>query len=444
MAGKKPLIVFTDERCLIGGIPYPGIPLLIDHDYRVLEVPSDWLRHLRVKRRQSSQSVRQFAYHLKYWWTFIKRAGRAWDKVDDSLMMAWRDECLLKSEPATVNGYVSTVFRMYLWAERNGRTEGLIGEADMGRKIHPPLSVEVKTRRGTKLYSSPLLIKTTAKPRLPTPTNDEITKIHEALPRIYGDNVDLMIRDALILTWSEQVGTRRAETMSLKVSQIPSWDEIIDLEEKCENKEFIVTGKGGKKRFIRAGPDLLAQTRDYIEVERQAVVQRVRSRLGPSYREPEEIFISSTTGHRLHNDTVSQNLARVFREAKVRGSGHRARARFLTNLTEAIFEAAFEKLGSVPDMTSILLPVAELAGHNNVATLRPYLAIAMRRLLQQTQAERKATAETKAVAAERRAAASLLRLRATESVKELVHAVESGDKKKVLVTLHGLIEVYNR
>jgi hypothetical protein len=100
-------------------------------------------------------------------------------------------------------------------------------------------------------------------------------------------------------------------------------------------------------------------------------------------------------------------------------------------LAEAIFKAAYEKLGSVPDLTSILLSVAEIAGHKNLATLKAYLAIAMRRLLQQTQAERKTAAETRAVSAERRAAASLIRLRTTGSVKELANAIESGDKKKV-------------
>lgn len=444
MAGKEPIITFTDEQCLLGGIPYPGIPLLLNYDYRVLAAPSDWLRHLRVTRRQSAESVRQFAYHLKYWWAFINRARIAWDKVDDFLMIEWRDRCLLKNDGATVNGYISTVFRMYLWAERNGYTEGLIGEADMERKIRPPLSVKVKTRRGTNIYSSPLLIRTVAKPILPTPTNDEITKIHAALAEMYGDNTDLMIRDGLILTWAEQTGTRRAETTSLKTSQIPKWDEILDLEEKGETYEITIVGKGDKRRLIWAGPDLLAQTRDYIEGERQAIVRRCRARLGSSYRVPEEVFLSSKTGHGLHKDTLSQKFAKAFREAGVRGSGHRVRARFITNLAEQAYEAAYEKLGSVPDLASVLLPIAQLAGHNQVETLQPYIAVVMRRLLQQTQAGRKAAAETKAAAAERRADASLLRLGATESLRELAHAIKIDNRSKIIPALRTLLEIYSR
>jgi integrase len=445
MAGKEPTITFTDEGCMIGGLPRPSIPLLIDYNYQILEAPSDWLRHLIVTRRQSAESVRQFAYHLKNWWGFINRTGVAWDGVDDFVMRDWRDLLLEKNDAATVNGRVSTVFRMYIWAERNGHTEGVIGEVDFGRNFRPPLTVDVRTRRnGTRSYSSPLLIKTTAKPTLATPTNDEITKIHAALAEMYGDNTDLLVRDALILTWAEETGTRRAETLSLKVSDIPEWDEILDLEEKGETKDISIVGKGRKRRSIWARPELLAQTRDYIEGEREALVGRLRARLGSSYRIPKEVFLSSKTGHRLHNDTVSQNFAKAFRKAGVKGSGHRVRARFITNLAEASFEAAYEKLGSVPDLVSVLIPIAELAGHTNVETLKPYFAIVRRRLLIQTMAERRAAAETKAVAAERRAEAGLHRLKGAGMLSELARAVESGNKKKILTALRSLTEFYSR
>src|SRR5947209_16474002 len=153
VAGKEPIITFTDERCLIGGIPCPCIPLLINHDYRIIEPASDWLRHLTITRRKSASSVRQFAYHLKYWWGYLNRAGIAWDEVDDFVMLRWRDQLLLKDDPATVNGYVSTAFRMYLWAESNGYTDGLIGKADFERKIRPPLSVNIRVvRHGARVY----------------------------------------------------------------------------------------------------------------------------------------------------------------------------------------------------------------------------------------------------------------------------------------------------
>jgi site-specific recombinase XerD len=414
-------------------VPYPGIPLLIDpKKNHVVEVASDWLRYLLVKRSEASSSVRQFAYHLKYWWQFLNRSRIRWDQVDDSTMMTWRDRDLRGLEPATVNGYLSTVFRMYLWAEKNAYVRGLIGEPNLAINIHPPLSVEVTSdRRGTCRFVSPLLKKTVAKPVLPTPTHEDITTIHETLAELYGVNVDLMVRDALVLTWAETAGARRMEVLSLKVDQIPSWEEIQRLEDTEEKCELTIMGKGRKSRSIWVGADILIQTREYIENERESVVNRWRKRLGSNYEKPKEIFLSSKTGISIQKDTVSQIFATAFRKAAVRGSMHRVRARFITGLTENAAEKEFEKFGSIPDATSLLLPIAQIAGHSNVETLLPYLAVGKKRLLRQTVAEATALLQERAVGAERRASINLVKLKSSDGALDLVAAVSSGNKRKI-------------
>src|SRR5688500_7500094 len=88
---KGLLIVFTTDQCLIRVLPYPGIPLLIDHKSQVIYIAADWLMDLVVGRGQAISSVRQFAYHLKYWWRYLNRLQLEWDNVDDTIMMSWRD-----------------------------------------------------------------------------------------------------------------------------------------------------------------------------------------------------------------------------------------------------------------------------------------------------------------------------------------------------------------
>ncbi len=446
MARKEPFLIFTDDQCVIRNVIYPGIPLLVNSNNHILEAPSDWFRYLIVMRRSAKDSVRQFAYHLKYWWTYLNRNKIEWNSVDDFVMMNWRDEYLeAGSSEGTVNGYLSTVFRMYLWAEKNAYTHELIGEADWERGVRPPLSVEIRfDRRGIKRYSSPLLIKTTAKPILPTPTNDEITKVHEALAELYGNNINLMVRDALILSWMEQTGIRREETLTLRQSQIPEWKEIMELEEAGEKKEITVIGKGNKRRSLWVGADLLSQTRDYIEEERQVIVTRFHNTLRSHYKNPPEIFLSSKTGLRMNRDSISQKFAKAFRKAGVRGSGHRVRARFLTNLAVNTFERELEKLGAIPDMTSALLPVAQIAGHSNIETLSHYLALSKKRLLQQTTAERAASAEERAIVAERSFHMKLIKLKGIDSVHALVKAIQSGSKKIVTAELQRLLAIYNQ
>lgn len=356
-------------------------------------------------------------------------------------MMAWRDKDLSGLEPATVNGYLSTVFRMYLWAEKNGYVRGLIGEPDLANNIHPGLSVEVSfDRRGTRKQVSPLLTKTFAKPVLPTPTNEEITKVHEALAEEYDGNLELMVRDALILTWAELSGTRRMEVLSLKRKQIPPWSHILELEETGEKEEITITGKGGKRRSLWVGADLLTQTREYIEVERHVLFSRWRKSRGSNYKNPEEIFVSSKTGRRLCEDSVSQKFAIAFRKAGVRGSIHRVRARFLTNLIEYAIERELEALGAIPDATSVLLPIAQLAGHTHVETLASYFAIGKKRLLRQTVAERTAVAQERAIGAERRSSTNQLRLKHSTEALKLFRALLSGNKRKLQHAIQELCE----
>jgi integrase len=441
MSDKVPRVTFTNHGCLIGDVHYPGIPLLIDHANQIVTVASDWLRNLVVMRGSPGSSVRQFAYHLKYWWEYINERGIPWDEVDDSIVITWRDKHLKCLEPRTVNAYISTVFRMYLWAETQGYVNGLIGEHDLRSKIQPPLTVTINTeRRGSFRFVSPLLKRTVAKPVLPTPTHKEITLIHQALAELYNANIDLMVRDALILTWAESTGARRLEVLSLRVSQIPTWDEIDVLENSEERTALTITGKGNKNRSLWVGIDLLIQTREYIENERRTIVSRWRKLLGPSYKNPATIFLSSKTGLRLHEDSVSQKFALAFRKAGVKGSMHRVRARFLTDLVENALERELETLGAIPDATSVLLPIAQIAGHNNVSTLMPYLAIGKKRLLRQTVAERTAMSQERAIGAERRSSTNLLRLRSSVVALNLAQSLSSGNEKRIKHALIALCE----
>jgi len=396
---------------------------------------------LIVTRGRPASSVRQYAYHLKYWWEYLSSIGKAWDEVEDAVVVRWRDTDLRDLDAGTVNGYIATVSRMYLWAERQGYVDGLIGQQDLTTKMQFPLTVVVNTdRRGHSRLVSPLLRKTVPKPVLPTPTHDEITKIHQALVEIYEKNIDLMIRDALVLTWAELTGVRREEALSLKITQIPTWVQIEQLEKSEEKAALTIIGKGNKKRTILAEPGLLIQTREYIEVERKQIITRWRARLRANYKVPEEIFLSTKTGQKIQGDSISQRFALAFRKAGVAGSMHRVRARFLTELIFAILESEFEKLGTIPDAASVLLPAAELAGHSSIPMLSRYFAMARKRLYRETKTERAARLKEREVSSKRRLDANLMRLGASRTALHLYDALSSGKKKQISACLKDLCE----
>ncbi len=226
----------------------------------------------------------------------------------------------------------------------------------------------------------------------------------------------------------------------MNLTQIPAWNEIELLKEPVEKSPITVIGKGDKKRVLWVGVDLFIQTREYIENEREAVVIRWQKRMGSNYCAPKEIFLSTKTGLRLHKDSVSQRFAVAFRKAGVRGSLHRVRARFLTDLVQIALEAELEKLGSIPDAISLLLPIAEIAGHSNVANLTPYLAIGRKRLYRETVVERSAALKERAISSQRRVDVNLVKLRSSQAALDLVDAMCSGKKSKIVRALHLLCE----
>lgn len=443
---KKSSIIFTSENCIIENQLYGNIPLMLDSQNVVVAPVSNWLRYLVLVQRRATSSVRQFAYHLQQWWSFIEKRKITWDSADDYTLMAWRDSFLNNGhDKRTINSRVLTIFRFYLWVEKKGYTNGLIGETDISRGFRPKLSVTAHTNdKGRTRYTTPLLIRTVAKPILPTPTNDAITKVHEALAQMYGDNTDLMIRDSLILLWMEGTGLRRAEVLSLKTSDIPDRDALDSETLEDDHAKINVTGKGGKKRIVFAGRDLLTETQEYIENERQAMVRRFRSKQGEIYPEPHNIFLSAKTGLSLTPDAVSQQLAKAFRKAGIKGSGHRIRARFLTNLVGSLLEAQFEKFKSLPDAASILLPAAQIAGHNNIETLRPYLDIARKRVLLDTDSSRAATAIDKAIVSERRASMAQNEIYNNKQFEKLIKEIKSGRSSVALREFKKLQKIFEK
>lgn len=435
-------LLFTGNTCLINGNQYPGIPLILDSKNKILEVPSVWLRHLVLNNKPVLSSIKQYAYQLKYWWIFIGDNGIKWDEVSDQTLRSWRDFMLAQGvDRKTINNYIITVFRFYLWAEKEKYVRDLIGEADISRDFYPPITVSKK--RGKKLsnvFTTSLLFKTVPKPILPTPTSEQITILDKVLCESYGDNVCLFVRDSCIISWMQNCGLRRAEATSLKVSEIPDWNKLIDLEIEDDGANVRITGKGSKTRIVRARFQLLMDTRHYIENERELIVNRFKQKYGLAYKEPNEVFLSSKTGKALHPDSISQKLAKVFRKAGVEGSGHRIRARYATNQIEELFRAYYEKNRAMPHDETILLLVAQLMGHSNYRSLRPYLALAKKRLLLNTDTGRLADAKEEHHLLSKSNEIAKAKLSQYKEFESMITAYMKGDKSRFLEEMDDLLK----
>lgn len=358
--------VMTDEECVIGGLPYSGIPVFFSRN-GVITPFSDYMIHMRVKHRTPESTAETYAYHLQKWQKHLMMVGVQWDRATDGTLIAWRDMQLdvEKLEPGTVSGYLQSAFSFYLWAEEQQVTRGNVAiYGDMGKRYRISARRVEDGRYLTWVW--PYLPTVPRKPNRHTPTSQEIERVHGRMIQT-GTGT----RDSLLISFYEEAATRRAEALQLEVGDIPSWKQIEKARDSGETFTIKIVGKGGKVRYVPVLPDLMGRARDYIEGSRSAAVQAARNR-NSRYKEPADLFLGENSGRALNKQYVSRLISRHMRSAGIeRASGHRIRARGLTNIVTA-FDGYHED-GQPFSSEMILWKAADIAGHADPEYLRPYL-----------------------------------------------------------------------
>ena len=450
-SNDEPLLLFTDERCVINGRPQPGLPLLLEGDGTVVEPASDWFRHLAVVLSRPQTTLRLLGHTMLLFWKYLKKCGTDWRDVDDDFLMAWRNEQEIKGglKKRTINERLSTVFYYYWWAQDQGYIRNVIADpANPDGNSAGAITISVRyfkskgDARASGRFSSPLLYRTVREPNLHTPTTDEATRVHAVLAN--SGEEGLAERNTLMLSWAEEAGLRRKEFGALRVGQIPGWDEIGRLmdEDVPYLLDLIIT-KGDKQRTIAIVPDLLVRTRDYIEEGRARIISNFRTRLGSSYKTPIEVFISKKSGMALSLGAMTNLFARAFKKAKVSGSGHRMRARYLTSLVEHYYEEAIEKHGSQISYEIVLLKAAEAAGHSHPTSLRPYLNLVRKRHLTTYNGTDTFHAKQRLLSTTSQLRINLHKLKATDILFEIAEALETrkkGHLRMAWVKLQSIME----
>ncbi len=400
------LIIATGASCRLKGQSWSGIPTLLWDD-GIDEAASDWFRALVVERGVAVSSVREYAKTLRPYLRFCRQRGRPWKTADDDFIIMWREHLRrgLGVSAGRVNASIKTIFAFYQWAEESKIIRfqvGIYTPDELPTSLVStsfPISAKrsfSKSRHGRVYgaWSTPL---TVSEPRRGshvrhTPTDDEIRELHElTVERTFGE------RDSLMLSWVEEAGPRRFEFLQICKSHMPTSDQLVDLIERDEPWVIVLTRKGGKASSINVLPDLLIRTMDFIDNGRRAIVENCHSRI-VGYREPDEIFLSSTTGQVLHPDSVTSIGRKNFQKAGIdRASIHRLRARFAVRTIETLLDAVFdgEEIGPQSSwIETILIKAAESMGHASPQSLRPYLTYVLNRRIQaadSTKAERLAS-----------------------------------------------------
>ncbi|MGY5796179.1 tyrosine-type recombinase/integrase [Rheinheimera faecalis] len=357
----------TDGDCLIQGAfsksSHPGIPVFFDNN-GIIEVFSNYLIIKSIKSTDQATSVITYADQLLTFLRFLELKGNGitWRQVTDAHLVEFRDKKInsgLKS--SYVAGVLRTVFDFYVWAELNKNIRHHIAIYNDDKEY--AISA-LKTKTSWKWPHIPSSI-SKAKP---TPTNEDLEKLHITTIQ---ESEKVGVRDALIFTIYER-SARRMEALQIKVSDIPDWDEIEEY--LGSNKIFYVAvmGKGRRERDLELLPETMGLLREYIENERNEAVQAAKKR-NKFYGEPTHLFVSSTTGKALNKQYISRRLSGLMKKAGVDGTGHRVRAKGLTDIVAAF--DGFDYRGQPKSAQDVLIRAAEKAGHSNPQSLRYYLAL---------------------------------------------------------------------
>jgi integrase len=236
-------------------------------------------------------------------------------------------------------------------------------------------------------------------------------------------------RNSLIFSWAEETGARRSEILQVKKTQLPNLDQLARMLDLDEPWSLWVVRKGGTSRELPIPADLVIRALDYIEYERTTIVKRARG-LFVGYREPDELFLSSSTGLPLRPDSVTVIGRRMFKKAGIKNANiHRLRARFAVRTIEVLVEAALEETKISPDSSfveTILVKAAELMSHGHPESLRPYLNYVLNRRLQTSDAMTSKHLEAKIRMLRQQVAVVDRRLNQTVELSQAAKAMREG------------------
>src|SRR5438105_3130223 len=160
----------------------------------------------------------------------------------------------------TVNGRLRRLAMFYRWAFRQGLVPQMPFEYD---PVRAPIGADMQLLAHLRTDNTVPALDLTVREYRSIPTALSV----EDLRRVRSH---LGPRDALIADWAVTTGARRAEVLSLSVSDIPDSHALA-------NTPFVpipITGKGGRRRALQVPLAIIDRTNRYIAERRGPVLRR--------------------------------------------------------------------------------------------------------------------------------------------------------------------------
>lgn len=236
-------------------------------------------------------------------------------------------------------------------------------------------SGQSKPRTVTYWHHKSFPIPDTKRRRAPIST-ESIRKMQDVVHRI-STSPFLKLRRYTMLKLFEITGARRAEVAALTVQSVRDASGMSE----PMLRMITVKRKAGRsmERLVPVTRADIAFLLEYIDVHRRSVI---RSTVGIP-RDRGFVLISETTGDRLADNTITQEVAMLAQAAGLasQSCAHMFRHRFITKLFVTLIQQHdvanpddFRKM--LLDSSAMRLRIIEWTGHTNADSLDPYIDLA--------------------------------------------------------------------
>lgn len=384
-----------------------GYPLVVGSKgvFRPVQV---FLRYRAVRNSRSNGTLWDEAYILRRWFAYLDQKKLVWTSANDLLLTRFVKMRLGEVTMARLQRQVDVIWNFYWIAQEElGLVRGAVQNPERGEiERHIPIS-SVLTHKRTKSGSVQRRLGSSIDfgtipqglPR-PTPNDGQVEQILEALLSsskrergsawwlmanwMYRSTLRCMGVAGLTLRALSNAllveGIKPAPRRAYDLASLSAYSEIQDdiklrlskLAERGRSELYVaVTEKRGKQRFVPVPIDLFELNLDYIWSDRAWLMTLFARRAG--YKATDALFPSLKTGLAYQPTSISNLINAQFGKEDIPGSAHRLRAACCTHVMRVCYIKARALHGRAWDRETVLLQVAEVMGHSDPETLRPYL-----------------------------------------------------------------------
>ena len=402
-----PVIIYkASDRHKAGRRRLSGYPFFVGQR-GLFEPVQRYLRHRKVSRGRQNGTLMNDALILRRWVSYLDQKKLNWTQASDHLFERFVNERAGEVSPSRLQTEINVIWSFYWVAqEKLGLISGVVENperGEIGRLL--PISAVLTHKRSKdgrliRRLGPQISLNTTPQGSLrPTPNDEQVEQILSAL--LSASSRGRGAAWWLMANWMYRstlrcVGVARltvgalSEALSAEgirapvgpyglaqISEDPEQQERIKSElsalaRRGRTQLFVrVVEKRSKARFVPISIDDFELNLDFIWSDRSWLVKMFRGRSG--FNGTDALFPSMKTGGHYLPGSISNLINSQFRRLDVPGSAHRLRAACCVRIMRDCYIRARALHGRSWDPNAVLLEVAEVMGHSNPETLRPYL-----------------------------------------------------------------------